>query len=126
VYTEQLAAARYCPTCNLDLCGECVKIIHSIKGFAKHQVVELEKASVMGPPLCEVHKGRPKDLYCIDCKVCQADRDTVCEFITADRLPCICLYCWLLDHQRISPDFVNLCSYYMHSCMVTPRLNAGS
>jgi len=80
VYTEQQAATRYCPPCHMDLCGECVKIIHSMKGFAKHQVRELfEKASVMGPPLCEVHKGRPKEMYCIDCKVFQVDRDsTVC------------------------------------------------
>jgi len=70
VYTEKKAATQYCPSCELDLCGDCVVAIHSMKGLAKHQVVALsKKASVMGPPLCEVHKGRPKDLYCLDCKV---------------------------------------------------------
>jgi len=74
--TEQKAATRYCPDCKLDLCGDCATSIHSMKGSAKHQVVDLsKKTSVMGPPLCEVHKGRPKDLYCIDCKVrdCTSD-----------------------------------------------------
>jgi len=59
------------------MCGDCVTSIHSNKGFAKHQVVDLsKKASVMGPPLCEVHKGRPKDLYCLDCKV------STCELVS--------------------------------------------
>jgi len=51
-----------------------------MKGFAKHHVVDLsKKASVMGPPLCEVHKGRPKDLYCLDCKVRDCDVDSATD-----------------------------------------------
>jgi len=91
VYTEQQAATRYCPTCKLDACGDCMTAIHSMKAFAKHQVVELsEKDSVLGPSLCEVHKGRPKEMYCIDCKVFQVDRDsTACAH---QNIPC----CWML------------------------------
>jgi len=73
VCAEQQSAARYCPICKLDLCDDCVTTIHSMKGFAKHQVVELSEKASLGPVLCEVHNGRPKDVYCIDCKVCQVD-----------------------------------------------------
>jgi len=74
VRTEQQAAVGYCPSCELDLCDDCTTSLHSNKGLAKHHVVELsKKASVIGPPLCQVHKGRPKDLYCLDCKVCEVD-----------------------------------------------------
>jgi len=90
--TEQKAATKYCPDCKLDLCGDCTTTIHSIKGLSKHQVVDLsKKASVMGPPLCEVHKGRPKDLYCIDCKVSGCEADLKHQFLEC-LVPCFLVH----------------------------------
>lgn len=81
-HSERNAATQYCPSCELDLCDDCSTSLHSNKGLSKHQVVERAKrASVMGPPLCEVHRGRPKDLYCIECKV-RGELDRSVSFIS--------------------------------------------
>jgi len=38
--------------------------------MSKHRVVDLaQKAAVAETPLCELHKGKPKELFCMDCKV---------------------------------------------------------
>jgi len=79
---DHKAAIKFCPTCELDLCGDCATSIHLPKGLAKHQLVDLsKKSSVMGPPLCQVHKTRHMDMYCIDCKVLTGDTSTRCHDI---------------------------------------------
>jgi len=63
-------ASLFCANCDHDLCRECSASVHSAKIMAKHRVVDLaQKAAAAAPPQCEIHRGRPIDLYCIDCKV---------------------------------------------------------
>jgi len=72
--TEEKAATRFCADCKADLCGDCATTLHANKLMSKHQLVDLsKKSSVMGPPLCQVHKTRHMDMYCIDCKVRTVD-----------------------------------------------------
>jgi len=51
--TDQKAATKFCPSCEVDLCAGCSSILH-VQALANHQVVELErKAVVMGHSECE-------------------------------------------------------------------------
>ena len=69
-FSDEKPATLFCADCNHDMCVDCSKAAHAMKVLSKHKVVDLaQKASVAGPPLCEVHKGRHKDLYCNECKV---------------------------------------------------------
>jgi len=67
---EEKPAVRFCPDCKADYCGDCATSVHGNRTLSKHQLVDLsKKSSVMGPPVCQVHKTRHVDMYCLDCKV---------------------------------------------------------
>jgi len=68
--SEKEAAALYCADCNADFCEACSSKTHSTKLLAKHTVVQHERKPFVAPlPLCEKHRGRQQDLFCIDCNV---------------------------------------------------------
>ena len=77
--TDKGPSTLFCATCQHELCVDCSKVIHAPKLMASHNVVQLaEKAVLAAPSFCGVHRARPKDLYCIECKVRAATWLTLC------------------------------------------------
>ncbi|XP_035675791.1 E3 ubiquitin-protein ligase Midline-1-like isoform X1 [Branchiostoma floridae] len=67
--TPAAKAVKKCVSCDLAFCEECLKSVHSRRGFKKHKVTDvgLPRQGLPSTITCGEHKEEKANLYCTNC-----------------------------------------------------------